>query len=190
MNAFALMGAAIAALAYLPLIIGTWRKQTELNFGTYLLWSALNAITTLPTVLAGGNYLLSAIYLACSLAVLAGIIKTGGFKWTRVETATTWLVLVCLLIWALGGGRAAIVASTLGVVLASIPQLVDFWKQPSTVPVKVFVLFTIANGLSIFGGNAWTIEERFYSTSCTILTLGFVLVAARKWLPGLRQQPA
>jgi hypothetical protein len=182
MNTYALLGAVIAVLAYIPLTHGVWKGTITQNFATYALWGALDAIAAVSIVLKEGNFLLPAMYVLLSVGVAAGILRTRTFSWTWLETLISGLVVLCIIIWATSGDRAATIASSLAVVIASIPQFVEFWKKPKEAPMWTYAAFTLANGVSILAGKDWSVEERFYPTVCTIATALFVLTAARRYL--------
>lgn len=190
MNAYAILGATIAALVYIPLTIQVWRGTLVQNFATYFLWALLDVVAAGSIMLKGGNFLLPAVYVLCCAGVLVGILRTGTFKWTWLEWMISALVLICMIVWAFVGNREATIVSTVAVAFAGVPQLVDFWKKPREAPLLTYLGFTVANGISILAGNDWSIEERFYPTVCTILTIFFVAIAARRWLPQARQQLA
>jgi hypothetical protein len=190
MNACAILGAVVAVLVYIPLTINAWQGTVKLNFVTFLLWGLLDAIAAVSIALEGGNYLLPAIYVLCCFAILVAILHGGTFKWTWVETMTAILVVVCIIVWKTSGSTGATIASSLAVAVAGLPQLVDVWKNPRELPLWAYAGFTLANGASIFAGADWSIKERFYATTCTALTVVFLAVACRRWLPGYREQKA
>jgi phosphoglycerol transferase MdoB-like AlkP superfamily enzyme len=182
MNTYALIGAVIAALAYAPLTYNVWRGKITQNFATYALWGSLDTIAAISIFLKDGNFVLPAIYTVLSFGIVVAILRTRTFSWSWLETLISFLVLACIVIWAFSGDRAATIASTIAVAVASIPQLVEFWKKPKEAPLWTYVAFTAANGVSILAGKNWSVEERFYPTVCTVATMLFVLIAARRYL--------
>jgi hypothetical protein len=184
---FAWVGAAIAVIAYIPLTRKVWKSEIEQNFSTYLLWGLLDLVAGLSTFAEYGNWALPTTYVACCSAVLIAIWRTKTFKWGWVETMTTIFVMASIIVWYFQGPVGATVVSTLGVVAASVPQLIDIVKKPKDAPVVEYIFFTLANGVSIFAGRDWTVSERFYSASCTVLTFAFVLIGLRKYTQQLKQ---
>jgi hypothetical protein len=174
---------------YIPLTVKAWKGLPQ-NFATYMLWGLLDAIVAGSIILKHGNFMLPAAYVLCCVALLVAILRAGTFKWGRMEWIVSLLVVISAIVWMFVGDRAATVVSTTGVALASIPQLVDFWHKPRHAPIVEYIGFTVGNTLSIIAGKNWSVEERFYPTVCTALTLLFVLVAARKWLPSHRLNAA
>ena len=189
MNAYALIGVAIAALVYVPLFIGVWQKKVQQNFATFFLWGLLDAIAAGSILMKGGNFLLPAIYTLLSVTVLIAIMRSKTFKWGLVEWITLSLVFVCMVIWAVAGPTEATIASTIALAIATIPQLKDMWEEPQKALIRSYVGFTLANGVSILGGKDWSIAERFYPTVSTIMTVLCVLVLLRAFMPD-RKNPA
>ncbi len=190
MNAFAISGAAVAVLMYIPLSVKVWRKALVQNFATYLLWGLLDIIAAGSILMQGGNFLLPVMYALLTIGVLVGILRTRTFTWSWRKIATFLFVVASIIVWFFVSNKAATIVSTLSVVAACVPQLYDIWKEPRDAPVFEYIGFTVANGLSTMAGNDWSVQERFYGASCTIATLLFVYFGARKWLPRFRTQLA
>lgn len=191
MNAFAIAGALVAVGMYVPLTVQVWTKKLEQNFATYLLWGLLDAVAAGSLMLEGGNFLLPLVYVLLCVGVLVAILRTRTFKWSWRESATSVLVVISIIVWLSVSNEMATIVSTIALTIASGPQLYDFWKKPQNAPVLTYIGFTVANALSTMAGTDWSIQERLYPVSCTIMTVIFVLVGCRKWLPKYReQQPA
>lgn len=158
---------AIGILAYILLIAALLRTKTEQSFAAFLLWALLDGIATVTTILEHGNYWLALSNTIGSTVITLLLIYKKQVFWNWVETLTAALVVICLIIWYTAGEQAGIIASSLAVVIASIPQMVDTWKKPEATPTKIYLVFLIANIVSFIGGSAWTIEERFYQ-GCAI----------------------
>lgn len=190
MNAYALAGAFVALVMYIPLTVLVWRKKLTQNFATYFLWGLLDAVAAGSLWMQKGNFLLPAVYtIACSI-VLVAILRTRTFAWSWRETATSLFVVASIAVWFCVDSKTATIVSTIGCVAAGLPQLYDIWKDPRSAPIFTYAGFTVANGLSVLAGRDWSIQERFYSTTSTALTLIFILVSARKWLPQFREATA
>lgn len=197
--------AVIAAVVYLPLTYKVWTGRLTQNFATYFLWGLLDAIAGASIWLKGGNFLLPALYALLSFGVIAAIIRAGlkatahqklphgllhpaqlaqfvrrvapGIKWSWRESVTSTFVVGSIIVWCFLSNEAATVASTAGVIAAGLPQLYDVWKRPRRAPVLEYIGFTAANALSTMAGHDWSIQERLYGGSCTILTIIFVAIA-------------
>lgn len=170
----------IGVCCYIPLIIGILKNKIEQSFVAFLLWAMLDIIATITSILADGNYWLplSNAIGASTVAVL--LARKKQVTWTWVETITAILVVVCLILWYILGEDAGIVSSSLAVVIASIPQMVETYKKPSATPTTIYLFFLLANLLSLFAGKTWTIEERFYPACAVFLCLVIALFSLRK----------
>jgi hypothetical protein len=175
-------GGIIGLVAYVFLIIALSRTNTEQSFAAFFLWALLDLIATITTVIAGGNYWLALSNAIGSTVITILLLKKKQVTWSLVESMTALLVVVCLVVWFTSGEQAGIVASSLAVVIASIPQMVDTYKKPESTPTRVYVIFIVANFISLFGGRAWTIEERFYQACGIFLCAVIIAFSVRKRL--------
>ena len=168
MNYLALIGGIVGLIAYCLLILALLRSNVQQSFAAFLLWAMLDIIATVTTMLQGGNYWLALSNAIGSSVITLILISKKQVSWSWIETMTASLVVICLTVWSLSGERAGIIASSLAIVLASIPQMVDTFKKPESTPTLAYGVFTIANVISLLGGRAWTFEERVYQC-CSIL---------------------
>lgn len=174
----------IGIFAYIVLGFKIWRTKIEQSFVAFMLWAMLDTIATTTTILEGGNYWLplgNAVGASCVTFLL--VFKKIAWSW--IETMTAILVIVCLITWYVAGGAAGIIASSLAMVIAGIPQMVDTYNKPWVTPTGIYVTFTIANVLSFIAGKAWTIEERFYPACAVFLCLMIVIFSMRKVLKSM-----
>ncbi len=175
MEYLAPIGGGLGLVAFGLLIIALFRQSTEQSFAAFFLWAMLDVIATVTTIIQHGNYWLALSNAIGSTIITLLLVKKKQVSWSWVESMTAFLVVVCLVIWYTAGERAGIIASSLAVVIASIPQMVDTYKKPEATPTFVYVTFLVANILSVMGGTSWTIEERFYQCCgvflCTVIVL-------------------
>lgn len=187
------IGAIIAFSMYTPLYMRIRAGSARQNVATFVLWGFLDAIAAGSIFLEGGNYLLPLLYTFGCIAIIHAIVRTGTWQWTWRETLASVFVGASVVVWVFMSNELATIVSTLGVVAAGVPQLIDNWEDPSTAPIDLYVGFTIGNALSLVSlvaGDTFSVEEHFYGASCSVLTFLFVLVALRKWLPRNRSHPA
>ncbi len=178
-----LVGASLvtALVTYVFLIKGLLREGMEQSFATWFLWALLDLIAALSMMFKGGNYQLALFYTFFGTFIAGLLIYKKQFSWTWLETLVTFLVIVCLVIWATSGDRAATIASTMAMAIATTPQLIAAWKKPSTAGSPfIWGGYTAANLFSLFGGKAWTIEERFYPFVCVLLCVWLAILTSRK----------
>jgi hypothetical protein len=170
----------LGIIAYLPLINGILKSKIEQSFAAFMLWGLLDTIATITTILEGGNFWLplSNAVGANIMAILLVVKKQVSWSW--IETMTSMLVVICLIVWFTAGETAGIIASSLAVVIASIPQMVDTFKSPGATPTGPYVMFLIANIVSFIGGKEWTVAERFYPACSIFLCVVIVLFSLKK----------
>lgn len=174
------LAGAIGIVAYAVLITGLLKTNIQQSFAAYMLWSMLDSIATITTFLEGGNYWLPLSNTVGSFAVTILLIKKKQVSWSWVETGTAALVTICLLIWYAAGEQAGIISSSVAVVIASVPQMVDTYKKPSATPTKAYMIFLIANIVSLIAGKSWSMEERLYAACSVFLCLVIVMFSLRK----------
>ncbi len=159
-----------AFVTYVFLIKGLLGQGVEQSFATWFLWAMLDLIAALSMMFKGGNYQLALFYTFFGTFISGLLLYKKQFSWTRLETTVTGLVIACIVIWATSGDRAATIASTTAMAIATAPQLVAAWKKPMTAGSPfIWGGYTVANIFSFFGGKAWTVEERFYPGVCVVL---------------------
>lgn len=178
-NLFQLLAGVVGFCAYIPLTIGIIRERARQSFAAFFLWGLLDAIATISAVLQDGNYWLAASNVAGTFFIATLLLYKGQFEWSRTETLTCLLVIVCLIIWYLSGNTGAIVASSIAVVIAGIPQMVHTMRHPQHTPVVVYMIWLLANIISFCAARAWTIDEVFYAF-CSILLCSIILAIG--WL--------
>lgn len=174
-----LLSGGIAILAYILLIAALLRTTTEQSFAAFLLWAMLDIIAAVTTILAHGNYWLALSNVIGSAVITLLLIYKKQVSWSWVESMTALLVGVCLAVWYTAGEQAGIIASSLAVVIASIPQMADTYKKPEATPTYIYLVFLTANILSFIGGSAWTVEQRFYQGCGIFLCLVIVIFSLR-----------
>ena len=173
-------GALLALTLYYPLISGISRGEIKQSFATWILWVTLDVIALVSILYQKGNYLILVSYCIGGSVVTLLLLIKQPFKWTWFETFVTFLVIICLIVWKLSGSKMATIASTLAVVISGFPQFLKSWQKPDKKTGCIYLGYTLANFLSFLGGQAWTIEERFYPGACVILCFSIALAALRR----------
>ena len=171
----------VGCCAYVPLIVAILRNTARQSFAAFFLWALLDGIATVTTFLEDGNYWLPLSNVVGSATLSMLLVIKRQVSWSWIENLTALLVLICLAVWYTAGDELAIIASSLAVVLATIPQMAETYKMPQGTPVFPYVIFLTANILSFIAGRSWTIEERFYA-GCSIFLC--VMIIALAWLKG------
>jgi hypothetical protein len=142
----------------------------------------IDTIATITTYLEDGNFWLALGNAIGSSTMALLLALKAQVNWSWIETMITALVIVCLTVWYTAGEQAGIVASSLAVVLASVPQMVETYNKPWATPAGAYIIFLTANIISFIAGKSWTIEERFYSGCSIFLCAVIVLFTQRKKL--------
>lgn len=184
MNVLILAGSVVAILIYFPLWKGIRTGKVEQNLLTWALWGTLDFVVAATIIAQKGSFLLPIAYAIGSLITVLFIVKAKGkASWTWFESLVSFLVLASMVIWYFSGDKVAAVASTTAMCIAGVPQLIDAWKKPHSMPLLVFSAYLLANVLSTAGGSDWSIKERFYPASAAVYCFLIVLFSARKlWL--------
>ena len=175
-----IVGGVIGFSAYFPLTAGILKGAVRQSFAAFFLWAMLDTIVTATTILQGGNYWLPLSNVVGSVTITVLLIVKKQVSWSRIETMTAILVTACLIIWYTTGEDAGIIASSLAVLIASIPQMVETYRNPKATPLNVYLIFLTANILSFFAGKSWTIEERFYAGCSIFLCVMIVILSSRR----------
>jgi hypothetical protein len=167
-------------LMFIPMAIQIVRRGVVgQSISTWLLWSVLDSILAISTILRHGNYLLPLGYAIGGWALTALLLAKSKFVWTRLDNVILGLVVICLVGWKIGGAHTAIICATLATSLATIPGLVELWRHPQRTIGNIWLGYALTNALSFFGGTATTIEERFTPAIFAALSL-LMVVASRK----------
>jgi len=176
MNVLVLAGSALATITYFPF----WRQikfgEVKQNFLTWFLYGIIDSLIFLTIIVQDGNFLLSFVATIGSFITAFFIARSGAI--------TQWILFMvfgCMIMWYFSGSKIATILSTLAMTIASIPQLVDAWKNPQEMPFLAYISYFLANSLSTLGGNNWSIEERFYPASATIVGFISLVFIARKF---------
>ena len=180
-----LIAGIIGLCAYVPMTIGILRETTRQSFAAFFLWGLLDTIAMVSALWQEGNFWLAASNVAGTFVITVLLLYKRQFEWSITETITSLLVVVCLIVWYSAGNKGAIVASSLAVVIAGIPQMAHTMRQPEHTPVPVYLMWTTANIISFAAGRDWSIEERFYAFCAMLLCLAILGIALLKQL-GIR----
>lgn len=161
------LSGALGIVAYILLISALLRTKVEQSFAAFLLWALLDLIATITIVLEQGNYWLALSNVVGSTTITLLLIYKKQVSWSWIESLTALLVIICLITWYTVGEQAGIIASSLAVVIASVPQMADTYRKPEATPTYIYLVFLTANIVAFIGGSSWSIEERFYP-ACAI----------------------
>ena len=180
MKSLIILGGILGAYAYIPLWKPLLKKVAEQNFLTWALWAILDAIATLSILFQSGNFLLAAIFTLGSIVTAIIVLRSSNKPdWTWFEIMIIVMIIICLTVWHRSGSRTATIASTTALLLASIPQLGDVWRNPQKTPTLPYVIWSLANFVTIWGGKNWSVEERLYPVSALIICICITTISLR-----------
>jgi hypothetical protein len=182
MNIYQKVSIVIALFLYFPLAWQIWRGKAEQNLATWILWGALDALSAISIFVQGGNWYLPATFTAGCVLTVVCMLRARTAAWTKFETISTLMVVLCLVGWKMSGPWLATILSTTGMVLAGLPQIKDAYKRPVEMPLSIYLGCIFVSVLSTIGGSAWTVEERLYPAACVLLCGVIALTSCRKFL--------
>lgn len=182
MDIYNVLGVTLAFLLYIYLFQQIRKGGVEQNLATWVSWGLLDIVAGVSLYVQGGNWYLLAIYVAGSIVISTCIFRYTPFALGWIETVCFLLVVASIVFWVRSNNPSyATVISTIGVAVATLPQLKDAIINPATSSPGVYVGFTVVNVLATVGGKTWTIEERLYPGVCTVLCVFIVLFSLRKY---------
>ena len=168
---------------YFPLVMDVIRRGGRgQSFAMWALWAMLDTTVTVALVVQHGNFFLTAGFSVGSILLSVMLLVRGQFKWGRLEWMVLVLVLFCLAAWAIAGPRWATITSTLAIIAAGIPGMVEIWRHPDEVAARVWAGFALANILALVGGEDWSVEQRLPSAAFTLQTLIMFIIGNRNRL--------
>lgn len=181
MNVYNILAVSLVVIIYVYLVQQIRTGTARQNLATWTSWVLLDIVAGTSLYVQGGNWYLIAIYVVGGSIIVATIIQSSLFELGWVEIVCFILVVVCIVMWKLSGPQYATVISTIGVAIATYPQIKDAYYNPTEVPLAVYVGFTLANILATIAGKGWTIDERFYPATCSMLCVVIVILTMRRY---------
>jgi len=173
----------LGLVMYVPLVLDVLRRGGRgHSFAMWALWAMLDTTATVSLVLQRGNYLLTLGFSVGSILMTVLLLRLGQFRWGRLEWMVLLLVLLCLLVWAATGPRGATIATTLAIITAGIPGLVELWRNPDPIAARVWAGFAVANLFALLGGESWSVAERLQPAAFMLQTLTMFFLGNRNRL--------
>ncbi len=174
----------IAVLAYLILCYGILFRGAVQPLSATLLWLLLDSLAAWTAYSSDGNWLLAAGYtVGCALAAMASIYR-GKTNFAKSDLPIVALVIICIVVWLGIGDIAGLVASSLAVFIAGVPAMIHYRKRPQDGQLSVWLLFTAANLIGLFGREGNALADWFFPV-CAVAGSGIVigiLIAGRRKL--------
>lgn len=155
MSPFTLASFAVSIPIYIQLCRGVYRGKVHESFATWILWAALDSINAASTIYQHGNYLIPLSYAISSAVASAFILRSKNFTWTWFETMIVALIVACIIVWARSGAYNAIIASTIAVIIASGPLILECYQEPG----KKSFLASVGNAFASFAHASSSTES-------------------------------
>lgn len=166
-----ILSVVIGAIAYAVMVITMIKGTGEgASLTTFTLWSALAWITGFSILKQGANPAVPMMYGVGAASTAIVLFFKGRFQWSGLDTITTILVVVCVVLWLTSGPRWAMIMSIVAGVIAGIPFIVMTWQAPANSPIIPSSGFLLANFLFFLSGKKWTLEDRLYGGVNVIVT--------------------
>ncbi len=189
MNIYNAMSLSLAVILCIYLAYQIRKGSAEQNLATWISYVLLDGVAGLSLFAQHGNWYLLSVYVVGNMIIVFCIIGSAKFTWGWVETICFLLVIVSIVVWKLSGPMYATIISTIGMSIATYPQIKDAVLKPKTAPAEVYFGYIFVNGLATAAGKSWTVDERLYPGVCTVLCVLIVIFASRKYLNHFRLSP-
>ncbi len=157
-----------AAISYAYMVTGVILSGGKgLTFSTYLLWTSLAVIVTINLKAQKIDNRLVTIYAIGAGSVSLSLLCLGKSGWSSFDTIVAILVIICIIIWKVGGPRLALIAMVVAGLIAAMPFTIMTWKNPESSPVIANVGFLAANLFTYLGAKEF--GDKLYSGVNTLL---------------------
>lgn len=175
-----LLGGLIGILIHLPLLFSIWQGKTKQSFATYALWSILDFIAAYAIYVQNGNFWLPFLYGIGAGIVSVSLLVKKCFSWGAVESFVLLLIVICLFVKYNSGEFYAMIVSVSSLAIASVPQVINTFKIPHETPTKIYLVFCVANMISLLGAKSFALEEILYAGSALIICIVITGLSVRR----------
>jgi hypothetical protein len=174
----------MAITPFIPLVIGLVKQkdasQTSLTWILYLIQDGITMfsgakvrINVDPMVFGFtiGSFLMASILLY----------QRRYAVWTKVETITSILIIICIAVWFSSGPYLAFIASILSESIIGIYLIIRTFKNPVVkYNLSGYVIFLLISILSVFFSKTWAIQEVGFAITETILSFVILIPLFKK----------
>lgn len=172
-------GGIFAVLMFVPMFVRILRESgAGQSFASWLLWGVLDLILIISLIEQDGNFWFVIGFAVGDLAIAGLLAWQRRFNWGGFETMILSLVILCIIGWKTAGPRAATLFSIAGVCIAGVPGFISLKRNPDRKTARVWLGFSFANVLSLFGGDALTLEQ---SLAPAVFTAASLLMFWAGW---------
>src|SRR3989344_91915 len=134
-KALKLIGDFAGPMALAAFGVALWHYQASENIFSFAAWGVLDFLTgvaMLSTVEGRKNALLPIAYGIICAFVVAMIWRNGKWDWTYIETICLVGTIAGIMCWRMFGATYGIVAFGAALAIASVPILLDAYRNPQT----------------------------------------------------------
>lgn len=174
-----LIAGIIAISGYIPYIISIFRRTTQPNRATWIIWTIIGGLLAF-SYMAGGNH--ESIWLPFGYFVGPFIVAILSFKygynqWTRLDTYCLIAAALSLIPWIYADSPSLTLLINLFIDgSGALPTIVKTYKEPETEDFFAWLVFFIANTLQLFAISTWNLSSLypiylfFLAGTITVLT--------------------
>lgn len=182
MSIYILLSTGIGVVLFISVCVQVLGGKPQ-NLASWILFTLLTGIAAASVIAQRGNYPIALVWAIGNGTVSLCIFKSRIFSWTWLESVVVVLVIVCLVIWAMSGAKAATIATSIAFLTAGLPQLRDTYHKPWNTSVVIYFGYSVASTLSVIAGKTWSVEQRLFPMVLVLFNFVVAVVASRKfWL--------
>ncbi|HEY4518000.1 MAG TPA: hypothetical protein VJG48_00055 [Candidatus Paceibacterota bacterium] len=169
-KSLATVGGVLASLTILGFGLSLFSSNVEQNVVTWIMWAILDVLVLSSSLAAGskGSWLLPAGYTAGATLTALVLVRKGVWAWGDVESLCAIGVAVSVLIWRAVGPKWAIVALTVAMTIAGIPEAYHEYVSPQPASWWLWAIVAFSCALTALSTKEWTIKERFFPIASLI----------------------
>lgn len=152
-----------------------YRDNIPQNVAT---WTMIMLLDVLGVILAykDGNkqpYLQIGWTVAATCVVLAIAFGDSPWQWGQTETISLLLCGVATVLWLMMSARAALFAYMAAMYLSTVPLIVDYWRQPQSGTLWVWLWTIVGCALAIYGAPKRDFTYTFVPWAAIVMN-GFI----------------
>ena len=187
-SVFAIVATIISLAAFFPYFRDLLRRQTKPHIYTWLIWAITQSTAVAGIWHGGGKW--GAMNLTISTVFVFGIFlfsfKYGTRDITKFDTAMLIAALAGVFVWwTLNDPLLAILVATAVDMIGYLPTLRKSFKDPWSETVTTWILFVLANMLSLFALSEFNALTLTYIVAISIanLIVAVLCIVRRRSIP-------
>ena len=187
-----IVAAAIALIAYVPYVRDTMAGRTRPNRASWWIYTIVGTLGTWSSYKAGTPWMIlmaPAIYAVASLVVALMAIRRGEGGWTVLDRCCLGTAALSIVVWHWTGDPVlAVLMNSAADIAGSVPTMRKAWLEPRRENRVAWLLYLIANSLTLIAIPEWTLAQAVYPTALWFCSL---VIASGCWgSERLRHHPA